>query len=102
MTKTSELRERADSELEDRLGEMRKELFNLRFQLATGRLDNTSRLGVVRREIARIVTILGERHLGIEHERAARTPAASGRAPARARAASAPAPAGAESAEEER
>ncbi len=90
MTKTAELRERADGELEDRLGEMRKELFNLRFQLATGRLDNTSRLGVVRKEIARIVTILGERRSGIEQEREERAPAA---APRRAAAGAAAAPA---------
>jgi large subunit ribosomal protein L29 len=57
MTKAAELRERDRAELADKLTEARKELFNLRFQLATGRLDNVSRIGVVRKEIARLITI---------------------------------------------
>jgi large subunit ribosomal protein L29 len=50
-------------ELEDHLAEHRKELFNLRFQLATGQLDNTARMGQARREIARAMTLLREREI---------------------------------------
>jgi large subunit ribosomal protein L29 len=61
MTKVSELRQLADPDLETKLTEARKELFNLRFQLATGRLDNIARIAAVRREIARLLTLQGER-----------------------------------------
>ena len=61
MPKTAELRDLSDNELEQHLVDSRKELFNLRFQLATGRLDNVARLNTVRREIARVLTLLGER-----------------------------------------
>lgn len=64
MTKAVELRELDSAELADRLAESRKELFNLRFQLATGRLDNISRIGAIRKEIARIITLETERHSG--------------------------------------
>jgi large subunit ribosomal protein L29 len=64
MTRASELRELDSAELGDRLAGARKELFNLRFQLATGRLDNISRIGAVRREIARIITLEVERGAG--------------------------------------
>lgn len=60
MTKPHELRALADTDRAERLSEARKELFNLRFQLATGRLDNVSRIGVVRKEIARLLTLEGE------------------------------------------
>ena len=60
MTKASELRLHDRQELNQRLDESRKELFNLRFQLATGRLDNISRITTVRREIARLLTLLGQ------------------------------------------
>jgi large subunit ribosomal protein L29 len=50
-------------ELELRLAESRTELFNLRFQVATGQLDNTSRLGHVRRDIARILTVMRAREI---------------------------------------
>jgi len=50
-----------DDELEHRLAETRKELFNLRFQGATGALENTARLKLAKREIARILTIRNER-----------------------------------------
>jgi large subunit ribosomal protein L29 len=50
-------------ELETRLAETRRELFNLRFQAATGQLDNSSRLGHVRRDVARILTVLREREI---------------------------------------
>jgi large subunit ribosomal protein L29 len=57
MTKPAELRLLADTDRAQRLDEARKELFNLRFQLATGRLDNVSRIAVVRKEIARLITL---------------------------------------------
>ena len=60
-----ELRELHDEELRNRLRESKEELFNLRFQMATGQLDNNRRLRTVRRDIARIYTILHERELGL-------------------------------------
>jgi large subunit ribosomal protein L29 len=60
-----ELRELTDEELTDRLRESKEELFNLRFQMATGQLNNNRRLRIVRREIARIYTVLRERELGL-------------------------------------
>lgn len=59
--KASELRELTDEELVDRLRDTRKQLFNLRFQHATGQLDNPRKLGLVRQDIARIMTIQNER-----------------------------------------
>ncbi len=61
----TELRELADDELVTRLKEAKEELFNLRFQNATGQLDNNRRLQTVRRDIARIYTVMRERELGI-------------------------------------
>ena len=61
----SELRELHDDELETRLREAKEELFNLRFQMATGQLDNNRRLRTVRHDIARIYTIMRERELGL-------------------------------------
>ena len=61
----SELREMHDDELETHLREAKEELFNLRFQMATGQLDNNRRLRDVRHDIARIYTILRERELGL-------------------------------------
>lgn len=58
MATPSELATMEPQELEDRLSESRRELFNLRFQLATGQLDNTARLRQVRKEVARILTYL--------------------------------------------
>jgi len=52
-----------NEELEQRLEESRRELFNLRFQLATGQLDNTARLRHIRRDVARILTVLRERDI---------------------------------------
>jgi large subunit ribosomal protein L29 len=54
--KASELRELSPEQLEDRLHELREELFNLRFQYATRQLTNTARIREVRRDIARIAT----------------------------------------------
>jgi large subunit ribosomal protein L29 len=59
-----ELRELSADELATRLRESREELFNLRFQVATGQLDNNRRLQTVR-DIARIYTIMRERELGL-------------------------------------
>jgi large subunit ribosomal protein L29 len=59
----AELRLLGDSELLSRLGESRRELFNLRFQLATGQLDNSARLGAVRKDIARLSTFMREREI---------------------------------------
>jgi large subunit ribosomal protein L29 len=68
-----ELREFNDTELEHRLGEAKEELFNLRFQNATGQLDNIARIPRVKRDVARIETILREREIAAaeaarEHE----------------------------------
>jgi large subunit ribosomal protein L29 len=64
-TTTAELRELHDEELDTRLRESKEELFNLRFQMATGQLDNNRRLRTVKHDIARIYTILHERELGL-------------------------------------
>ncbi|TML53358.1 MAG: 50S ribosomal protein L29 [Actinobacteria bacterium] len=56
-----ELRDLTDEELENRLADTRQELFNLRFQGATGALENTARLKLAKREIARILTVVNER-----------------------------------------
>ena len=61
----TELRGLADDELVLRLRDYKEELFNLRFQVATGQLDNNRRLQTVRRDIARIYTVMRERELGI-------------------------------------
>jgi large subunit ribosomal protein L29 len=60
-----ELRELEQDELVGKLLEAKQELFNLRFQAATGQLENHGRLRAVRKEIARIYTIMRERELGI-------------------------------------
>ena len=64
-SKGEELRALPVEELLTRLREAKEELFNLRFQSATGQLDNNRRLQVVRRDIARIYTVMRERELGI-------------------------------------
>ncbi|MFZ2059097.1 MAG: 50S ribosomal protein L29 [Acidimicrobiales bacterium] len=63
MPTAAEIRELDDEELENKLVEARKELFNLRFQAATGRLDNNARVSQVRREIARILTVQRAREI---------------------------------------
>jgi len=60
-----ELRTMTDDELIGRLKDAKAELFNLRFQAATGQLESHGRLGAVRKEIARIYTVVRERELGI-------------------------------------
>ena len=64
--KARELTDMSDEELERRLAEGRENLFNLRFQLATGALDNTARLRLAKRDIARILTIQAERENTLE------------------------------------
>ena len=64
-TSAAELRELPEDELVNRLREAKAELFNLRVQAATGQLDNHGRLQVVRKDIARIYTIMRERELGL-------------------------------------
>jgi large subunit ribosomal protein L29 len=61
LTSARELRELTDDELEHRLSERRQELFNLRFQSVTGALENSARLKLTKREIARILTVVTER-----------------------------------------
>ncbi len=60
-----ELRQLTDEELTNKVREMKEELFNLRFQAATGQLESHGRLSAVRKEIARVYTIMRERELGI-------------------------------------
>jgi large subunit ribosomal protein L29 len=64
--KARQLRDLSSEELERRLHETRQELFNLRFQAATGSLENTARLRLAKREIARILTITREREASLE------------------------------------
>ncbi|MDH4308395.1 MAG: 50S ribosomal protein L29 [Acidimicrobiia bacterium] len=59
----ADLRELGVEELEAKLGEAKEELFNLRFQLATNQLDNTARLKAVKKEIARIQTVLRQQEI---------------------------------------
>lgn len=61
--KAEDLRELTAQELEERFEESKEELFNLRFQLATNQLDNTARLGEVRKDIARLATVIREQEL---------------------------------------
>lgn len=61
MMKTDDLRVKTDDELAVQLNELKKEQFNLRFQTATGQLEKPARVRVVRRDIARIKTLQGER-----------------------------------------
>ncbi|MCY0932970.1 50S ribosomal protein L29 [Streptomyces sp. H34-S4] len=65
-TKASELRELGNEELVGKLREAKEELFKMRFQAATGQLENNGRLRSVRKDIARIYTLMHERELGIE------------------------------------
>jgi large subunit ribosomal protein L29 len=58
--KATELRDRTPDQLREQLASLKKEAFNLRFQKATGQLENTSRMAVVRRDAARVKTILNQ------------------------------------------
>lgn len=64
--KIQEIRDMTTEELQQKITDFKEELFNLRFQLATGHLDNPMRIREVRRNIARIKTVLRERELGIK------------------------------------
>jgi large subunit ribosomal protein L29 len=68
LTRPSELRDLPEGELRARLDSSKEELFNLRFQLATGQLDNPMRIKDVRHEIARLMTLLTERALASEDQ----------------------------------
>jgi large subunit ribosomal protein L29 len=61
--KADDLRELTAQELQERFEESKEELFNLRFQLATNQLDNTSRLGELRKDVARIATLIRQQEL---------------------------------------
>lgn len=62
--KVQEIKNLSDSELEKKLSDLKEELFNLRFQLATGQLDNVMRIREVKRSIAQVKTIQRQRQLG--------------------------------------
>lgn len=64
--KTSEIRDLPVDEIVQRLADTKEELFNLRFQNATGQIDNYSRLGELKRDIARLKTVLRDRELNEE------------------------------------
>lgn len=61
--KANEIRQMTSQELDNKLNDLKVELFNLRFQLATGQLDNPMRIKSVRKDIARVKTIMREREL---------------------------------------
>jgi len=63
--KAKELRELSDQELDKKMNDAKDELFRLRFQLATGQLDNAMRIKEVRHNIARVKTVIREREIGI-------------------------------------
>lgn len=64
--KAKDVRDLSVNELEVKLDELKEELFNLRFQLATGQLDNPMRISAVRKNIARVKTVMRERELDIK------------------------------------
>lgn len=66
--KIKEIRQMKDSELQTKLKDLKVELFNLRFQLATGQLENPMRIGGIRKDIARVKTIIRERELNAGKE----------------------------------
>jgi len=66
--KAKEIRQMSDKELNAKLLDLKSELFNLRFQMATGQLDNPMRINSVKRDIARVKTIARERELSIRKE----------------------------------
>ncbi|TDQ34717.1 50S ribosomal protein L29 [Aureibacillus halotolerans] len=63
--KANEIRELTTSEIEQKVQSLKEELFNLRFQLATGQLENTARVREVKKGIARLKTVVREREIGI-------------------------------------
>jgi large subunit ribosomal protein L29 len=69
MPTATELRELEDDELDTRLVEYRREMLNLRFQMATGQLDNYSRLNAAKRNVARVLTVLRDREIALAEGR---------------------------------
>lgn len=65
--KANEIRELTTAEIEQNIKSLKEELFNLRFQLATGQLENTARIKEVRKGIARMKTIIREREIGVNN-----------------------------------
>ena len=63
--KAEDVRQKTDDELSDQLGDLKKEAFNLRFQQASGQLENTSRVREIRRDIARIKTVQHQRRSAV-------------------------------------
>ncbi|CDZ75252.1 large subunit ribosomal protein L29 [Peptoniphilus sp. ING2-D1G] len=66
--KTKEIRQMSSSDLNKKVNDLKNELFNLRFRLATGQLDNTASIGHVKKDIARVKTVLRERELEMGKE----------------------------------
>jgi large subunit ribosomal protein L29 len=66
--KSTDLRDLSYEELKTKLAESKQELFNLRFQVATNQLDNTARIETVRREVARIATVMREQEIEAFHQ----------------------------------
>ena len=81
--KASDARAMTVDQLDDEVLKLKKEQFNLRFQRATGQLENTSRVRVVRRDIARILTIARQKRAGDEPKLAAAKPKTEGAMPER-------------------
>src|SRR5437763_15115045 len=79
-SKAVERRELPDDELYVRIESAKEELFNLRFQLATGQLDNTARLKVLRHDVARLATVLREREIELVLDTVEAGPALTGEA----------------------
>ncbi|MFD1363534.1 50S ribosomal protein L29 [Lentibacillus salinarum] len=65
--KANEIRELTTAEIEQKVQSLKEELFNLRFQLATGQLENTARIGDVKKSIARMKTVVRERELSVNN-----------------------------------
>ncbi|WAA09425.1 50S ribosomal protein L29 [Fervidibacillus albus] len=65
--KAKEIRDLTTAEIEEKIKSLKEELFNLRFQLATGQLENTARIREVRKSIARMKTVIREREIGINN-----------------------------------
>ena len=87
MTKVSVFRDKTPDELADELAKLKKEQFNLRFQRASGQLERTSRVRTVRRDIARVQTVLGQKGRGEKLPAAKPAKPAPKRKPAKRRAA---------------
>ncbi len=66
--KVTDIRKMSDQDLVQKLNDLKQELFNLRFQNATGQLENPNRIGLVKQDIARVKTIQRERELNIRKE----------------------------------